>query len=541
MSGSTAASAADAAPLRARIAATLLPGFVGTELPDWLAVRLRAGLAGVCVFGDNIVSVPQLRALTDAIRAANPDAVIAIDEEGGDVTRLYFDTGAPFPGPAVLGRIDDLDLTESVGRAVALELLAAGCTLNFAPDADVNSNPLNPVIGVRSFGSDPVAVARHVGAWVRGHEAVGIAVSAKHFPGHGDTATDSHLSLPVIDASASTLRERELVPFRAAIAAGARTVMTSHILIPSIDPDFPATHSRRILQGLLRDELGFTGVIVSDALDMTGASGIHGIPEAAVRALDAGCDLLCIGTENTDEQLERIEDAVLAAIASGRLSAGRVAEAADRVRALGAQTNAALAASVAPDDVLERVDLSRIASAFQMSDRARAWIAEGTSPATVVRIDTVANIAVGSAPWGPFAHLAYEGGTADGSAWSRPVPISDGHSDPSADGPVIGPVVVVGKDIHRHRFAREGIDALRAGGHRVLVVEMGWPGERGDYADIATYGASRLVGAAMLDLLERRGALLEAHAGPDLHRAPDPHRGTDLHDGPDLQKRGGDA
>ncbi|KQX07850.1 MULTISPECIES: beta-N-acetylhexosaminidase [unclassified Leifsonia] len=499
--------------LRSLVAATLMPGFVGTELPEWLAARLRAGLGGVCIFGPNIVSPSQLRALTDAVREANPRAVIAIDEEGGDVTRLYYDQGSPYPGPAVLGRLDDVDLTERVGRTVAHELAIVGCTLNFAPDADVNSNPDNPVIGVRSFGTDPAAVARHVGAWVRGHEGAGIAVSAKHFPGHGDTAQDSHLALPVVDADLETLRSRELVPFRAAIEAGARTIMTSHILIPQVDAEFPATHSRRILQGLLRDELGFDGVIVSDALDMKGASGLHGIPEAAVRALDAGCDLLCIGTENTDAELGEIEDLVLAAIAGRRLSVERVLEAGLRVRELGEETNAVLAGldigsvramedatdgTIAAEPSEPDFDVEQVQRAFDVSPHARAWLDAGIAPTAVVRIDTVANIAVGVAPWGPFAELARHPFPTD-SAWSVPHALAEaGASLPDLSGPVI----VVGKDIHRHAFARDAIDALRAGGGAVLVIDMGWPSDDRTYADIATFGASRLLGRSVLALLD---------------------------------------
>ncbi|HEU4807586.1 MAG TPA: glycoside hydrolase family 3 N-terminal domain-containing protein, partial [Homoserinimonas sp.] len=277
-------------------AAVLLPGFIGTTLPDWVVTRLRNGLAGVCLFGDNIESLPQLQLLTEAILEANPFAVIAIDEEGGDVTRIFYDVGSPYPGNAILGRMDDLAYTEAVAVSVGQQLRQAGCTMTFAPDVDVNSNPSNPVIGVRSFGADPALVARHGAAWVRGLQSTGIAVSAKHFPGHGDTAQDSHLALPVVDIPLETLMVRELAPFRAAIAAGAASIMTSHILLPQIDPDAPATLSSRILQGLLRGELGYEGVIVSDALDMAGASAVTGIPEAAVRAIGAGCDLLCIGT-----------------------------------------------------------------------------------------------------------------------------------------------------------------------------------------------------------------------------------------------------
>ena len=155
--------------------ALLLPGFTGTTLPAWLDRRLRDGLGGVCLFGMNIVSLEQLAELCSAIYAANPTAIIAIDEEGGDVSRLYQAQGSPFPGNAVLGRLDDAELTSRVGAQVGWELRQAGIGLTLAPDADVNSNPLNPVIGVRSFGADPADVARHVAAWTRGIEATGVA------------------------------------------------------------------------------------------------------------------------------------------------------------------------------------------------------------------------------------------------------------------------------------------------------------------------------------------------------------------------------
>ena len=221
--------------------ATLLPGFAGTELPAWLRHRLRAGLAGLCLFAQNISSTEQLRALTDSITAENPYAIIAIDEEGGDVTRLFAATGAPFPGNAVLGRLDDLDNTRETGAAIGWSLRAVGCTVNFAPCVDVNSRPDNPVIGVRSFGSDAEMVARHGRAWVAGLQSTGVAASAKHFPGHGDTAQDSHVSLPVVNRSLAELRERELVPFAAAIEGECRAIMTSHILLPQLDSNHPAT------------------------------------------------------------------------------------------------------------------------------------------------------------------------------------------------------------------------------------------------------------------------------------------------------------
>ena len=186
---------------------------------------------------------------------------------------------------------------------------------------------------MRSFGADAAHVARHTVAAVEGLQSQGVAACAKHFPGHGDTVTDSHLALPRVDAPADLLEVRELEPFRAAVAAGVACVMTSHVVVTAIDPDRPSTFSPTMLGGVLRGRLGFDGVIVSDALDMAGASAETGIPEAAVRALDAGCDLLCTGSETTEQDYLDIVDTIVAAVESGRLAQARVADAAERVAA----------------------------------------------------------------------------------------------------------------------------------------------------------------------------------------------------------------
>lgn len=499
--------------LRRDILTTLLPGFDGPYAPDWVLDLLRDGLGGVCLFGPNVETPEQLRALNAELRAANPHAVIAIDEEGGDVTRLFYDRGAPFPGNAVLGRIDDVELTARVARAVGEALAATGCTVTFAPDVDVNANPDNPVIGVRSFGADPELVARHSAAWTTALQETGVAASAKHFPGHGDTATDSHLALPVVDVPLATLRERELVPFRAAIAAGSRTIMTSHILIPELDSENPATLSPQILNGLLRGELGFEGVIVTDALDMKGASGVHGIPEAAVRALAAGCDLLCIGSDNSAEEMAEIVAAVETAIATGRLAEQRVRESAARVRALAADSvpvpsGPALPSSIEPQHDAE--EIGRVIGAFEVTDAARERLARSPRVGTVVRVDTVANIAVGVAPWGPFAAEDIAASASWlGDAVTIAVSEQQGLPDPAG---LEGTVLVVGKDLHRHAFARAAIDALRAVRDDVVTIDMGWPSHDRAYADVSTFGASRLLGEAVIEFVD--DALRAAVATP---------------------------
>jgi beta-N-acetylhexosaminidase len=489
---------------------TLLPGFAGTALPMWLRDRLRTGLGGVCLFAQNISSPGQLRNLTDAIMDANPYAIIAMDEEGGDVTRLFAATGAPFPGNAVLGRLDDLDTTRDTAAAIGWSLRRVGCTVNFAPCVDVNSRFDNPVIGVRSFSSDAERVASHGRAWVAGLQSTGVAASAKHFPGHGDTAQDSHVSLPVVSRSLDELRRRELLPFVAAIEAGCRVVMTSHIMLPQLDSEHPATMSRVVLNHLLRGELGFSGVVVSDALDMAGASGSLGMAGAAVAALRAGCDLLCLGTDNTESQLADIERAVSSAVADGTLAPDRVREATGRVRGLAAELQAARQAAGQPPRPAPawRRGEAELVHTFDVRPGASEWRARASGRYTVVRLEPDPNIAVGRTPWGPFAALCpepvegrFDKLSAQSAFAAQSVLLVSPKQTALPPIPAERPVLVVGRDIHQHLFAREVVDRLRSERADVLVVDMGWPSADRRYADLATFGASRLMGRVLLKWL----------------------------------------
>lgn len=464
--------AESAAAVRRLVAGTLMPGFTGTSLPDWVRREHAAGLRAVCLYGANVAGPQQLAALCGQLRSELAGCLVAVDEEGGDVTRLHYPEGSNQPGNAVLGRLDDIALTRSCGAAIGRELAASGISLNLAPVVDVNSAPDNPVIGARSFGADPQLVARHTRAWVEGLQSVGVAACAKHFPGHGDTVTDSHLALPRVDATSSVLEGRELVPFRAAIEVGAACIMTSHIVVPAIDPTRPATFSPVVLDGLLRGVLGFAGVIVSDALDMAGASAVTGIPEAAVRALAAGCDLLCIGSETTEAEYLSIVDAVTTAVDQGRLPADRVAEAADRVRRLAAG-DLVRSGPVVPQAPLPA---TRIAESFAVTPSAHEWMGS-PGPAVVVQVSTDANLAVGEVAWGPD---------------------SVGCATPEESVPARARVAVVGRALEESHPAWVVADRLRAKGHRVIVVECGWP--RGG-ADVVTFGGSPAVGRALVDLL----------------------------------------
>ncbi len=334
----TPTSTADPA-LRRLAAGVVLPGFVGTTVPDWLHRALEEGLAGVCLFGQNVTDDAQVTALGQALHDVRPGVLVASDEEGGSVTRLDAATGSPWPAHATLGALGDVVATERVARALGAAARARGVDLVLGPVADVGSQPDNPVIGERSFGADAMQVGRHTAAFVRGLQDAGVAACAKHFPGHGATRTDSHLALPVIDVDEATWRARDLPPFAAAVDAGARCVMTAHVVVSCLDEQ-PATLSAAVL-GRLRSELGFGGVVLTDALDMRAISDGVGRAGGAVRALAAGADLLCVGNPaypdpyDAEGALAEVVGAVVAAARSGDLDVARLEEAAARVAALG--------------------------------------------------------------------------------------------------------------------------------------------------------------------------------------------------------------
>ncbi len=327
------------------------PGFLGATLPDWLRTALREGLAGVVYFRQNIESAAQLTGLSQQIRELNPAAIIGVDEEGGNVTRLQSKTGSELPGAAVLGRIDDPELTAAAGAWIGRLCREYGINLTIAPVADVNTNPMNPVIGVRSFGSETDLVARHTAAMVRGIQSAGVAACAKHFPGHGDTHTDSHLGLPVLDFDLARLVSEHLPPFQAAAEAGAMAVMTAHIVLSDLG-DAPATINPEAL-AMLRDT-GFDGVLATDALDMAAIRATIGSGRGAVRAILAGADLLCVGnpdnprdgvaqpTGPTVDEADYLEirDALLAAVESGEIPRERLTDAYRRNQRLTARLQA---------------------------------------------------------------------------------------------------------------------------------------------------------------------------------------------------------
>ncbi|MET9882540.1 glycoside hydrolase family 3 protein [Streptomyces sp. NPDC006430] len=476
--------------------AVLQPGFEGTTAPAWLLRQIGEGLTAVGLFGRNIASPDQLAALTAQLRAEREDVLVAIDEEGGDVTRLEVRGGSSFPGNLALGAVDDTALTRDVAHELGRRLADCGVNLNWAPSADVNSNPDNPVIGVRSFGADTHLAARHTAAYVEGLQSAGVAACTKHFPGHGDTNVDSHHALPRIDVDLDTLQARELIPFKAAIEAGTKAVMSAHILVPALDPTRPATLSPQILTALLRKELGYEGLIVTDGMEMNAIAGTYGIERGSVLAIAAGADAICVGGGLADEAtVLRLRDALVAAVREGALPQERLADAAARVRALASWTRQARAA-VVPGA------LEGSAPGIGLEAARRAVVVSGTAaPVSVPYVATlapVANIAVGDeTPWGVAGELAaLVPGTGSGV-----------YPEGATAGDVLAAagertVVAVVRDAHRHPWMTEVLDALVAARPDTVVVEMGVPrAEPRGALHIATHGASRVCGRAAAEVI----------------------------------------
>ncbi|GAP62996.1 beta-N-acetylhexosaminidase [Ardenticatena maritima] len=287
----------------------VLLAFEGTALDQAVRERLLAWRpAGVTLFRHlNIESPAQVRALTDAIQQVAREVggapfLIAADQEGGQLAAIGEGVTA-LPGNMALGATGSDDLAFRAGEVIGRELAALGVNVNYAPVCDVNSNPHNPVIGVRSFGEDPHEVARLAAAMIRGMQRQGVAATAKHFPGHGDTAEDSHRKAPVVPHGRDRLARMEWVPFAAAIEAGVRLVMTAHVAVPSItgQETLPATLSSAVIEGVLRRELGFEGVVVSDALDMHAIRQGEGLILDSLAAVLAGNNLLLLGPQVDDQ------------------------------------------------------------------------------------------------------------------------------------------------------------------------------------------------------------------------------------------------
>ena len=514
--------------------AILIPPFPGTSAPSWLLDGLSRGLAGVTLYASNMAAGPDaLAALTESLRAAAPDLLVAADEEGGDVTRVWYHTGSPYPGNAALGAVDDLDLTQRIHAAIGADLAALGINLDMAPCLDVLAAPNNPVIGTRSFGASPDLVARHGAAAVRGLQSAGVAACAKHFPGHGATLLDSHAELATVPDGLTVVEERDLPPFRAALAAGVLTVMPGHLRVAALTGALPASLSAAAI-ALLRTSLGFAGVVVSDALEMRAVSGPFGIPGAAVLAVAAGNDLLCLGRDVPEEGYLAVRAALRDAVGSGELPGARLEEAAARVTALrarlaglraaadggagghgagghgGAASTAAITGTADPGRAAggplpgQASGLTQGADGIGLIAARRALRVTGTRPELrdpiVVEVEPVPNMAAGDARWGLDAWVP-AGSSRRVAAAPDPVQAAAAALK-AASGRSL---VLAVRDAHRSPATQHMVTAVLAERPDTVLVEMGlpyWqPPPGACQAYLATYGASRANAEAAAEFL----------------------------------------
>ena len=313
---------------------------VSTETQNLI---LKYGVSNFILFGPNhptnknYSSKDQLIELTDQLQSVQRESklpmIVSADQEGGRVQRFKNDFTI-LPSAKKLSEMNSSTLAFELAQIQAKELYAAGIQLNFAPVCDINTNPANPVIGDRAFGSDEPTVSKMVTSIVRGHLTQNVQPCIKHFPGHGDTHTDSHYALPTVHTPLETLRSREWVPFHRAMKSGCNFLMSAHIMLPHLDPEFPGTLSKIFLKKYLREELQYHGVVISDDMEMQAITNHYGATEAPILALEAGCDLLCYRTE---EQAVIAMDAIQKAITDKRLSVSQLEVSVERVRKIRSQ------------------------------------------------------------------------------------------------------------------------------------------------------------------------------------------------------------
>ncbi|UPK42083.1 beta-N-acetylhexosaminidase [Paenibacillus pabuli] len=326
----------DQLSLEQRVGQMFMCGFHGQHADKQIHQLIRDyHVGGVIYFRRNVESVDQLNRLSADLQAIAVEAgelplMISVDQEGGMVARIDKEGVTQVPGNMALGATGNPAYTLECAQILGHELKSIGIDMNLAPVLDVNNNFLNPVIGVRSYGENAESVAAHGSAAIKGYQSRGVTATAKHFPGHGDTAVDSHLGMVTVPHERSRLEKVELLPFRRAVEAGVDAIMTAHVIFPAIEPEpIPATLSRKVLTGLLREEMGFDGIIITDCLEMHAISKPYGVAEAAVRAVEAGADLILV-SHTLQDQVSAVE-AVVEAVRTGRIEAATINKALERI------------------------------------------------------------------------------------------------------------------------------------------------------------------------------------------------------------------
>lgn len=464
------------------IISTFSPGFGGTSIPEWIKPLLDNGLGSITLFGSNTPSLESAATLIGELRSYNPDLVIAIDEEGGDVTRLFVKEGSRYPTPALLGKCDDEELTYASYFSLGNLLREVGVNLTYAPVADVVAVHNNPIVGVRSFGTSTDVVTRHVDQAVAGLQAAGVGACIKHFPGHGAVIEDSHHSLPRITMDLAQYEDLHIAPFKKAIDHGVAALMAGHLIVDSLDPDNPASLSTKVLQGYLREELGYQGLIVTDALDMGALGGVPKIQESALRALIAGANLLCFSGLGDQSQivalsLMRIKEALLA----GEISSQTLEYSSQKVRN-------SITEKRSQSKIDHHLDFKKLVGGFEVSGSVRL----DDASINLIEIGTKPTIAAGDVSWGIHRELRAAGVKFE-------IHSSDSESALKSE----KQLVVAFRDAYRDLHLLKTLKRLEQRKPEAIFIDMGWPTlEFNPRNLIRSFGSSAVVSQMVVSLIK---------------------------------------
>lgn len=457
------------------ILSTFSPGFGGAVVPEWIKPWLENGLGSVTLFASNTPNFEAAAHLIKELRSYNPDVLIAIDEEGGDVTRLFVREGSRYPTPALLGQCDDEDLTYRSYYSMGTVLRDLGIDITYAPVADVVAFENNPIVGVRSFGMSTDVVTRHVAAAVRGLQNSGVGACVKHFPGHGAVLEDSHHDLPHIKMALTDYESQHVVPFKHAIESGVAAVMIGHLVAEALDNKLPASLSSKVIRDYLRGVLNFNGLVVTDALDMGAIGGPTKIHESALKALTAGADLLCFsGMGDQSVFLSSSFDWIKAAVDSGTLAAKELEVSEQRIinwRATNRSNGAATAA----------VDFKDLINGFEISGSVELE----AGAVNLVEIGTKPTIAAGDVSWGMHRELRAVGIACD-------IHASDAETLSTKK------LVVAFRDAYRDAPLLATLNRLNDRYPEAIFIDMGWPTR--EFAPtnlIRAFGSSAVISQAV--------------------------------------------
>ena len=457
------------------ILSTFSPGFGGAVVPEWIKPWLVNGLGSVTLFASNTPNFETASNLISEIRSYNPDVLIAIDEEGGDVTRLFVREGSRYPTPALLGQCDDEDLTFRSYSSMGAILKSLGVDITYAPVADVVAYENNPIVGVRSFGMSSDVVNRHVLRAVQGLQSSGVSACVKHFPGHGAVLEDSHHDLPRIKLSKNDYERIHIEPFKNAIASGVSAVMIGHLIAECLDPNLPASLSSKILRDYLRSELGFKGLIVTDALDMGAIGGPSKIHESALNALTAGADLLCFsGMGDQSQFVVNSFDWIQSALNRGEISEDSFIESSQRIGEIRVKNLKSI-------KVEQNIDYKELISGFEVLGDVEL----SSSAINLVEIGTKPTIAAGDVSWGIHRELRSVGITCE-------IHASDAENLASKK------LVVAFRDAYRDGPLLATLNRLNQRFPDAIFIDMGWPTREFEPRNlIRAYGSSAIVSQAV--------------------------------------------